>query len=375
MSPASQGAVPQQKVHQYRCPGCAADVAFEPKEGALACPYCGRVEAIPQNAEQVEERSYEAYLCEIPRQMDRLSQQALEVSCQACGSVFAFEPPEVAGACPFCGSAVVSQPRSSDPLTAPEGILPFRVTKEQAAESIRKWLSTRWFAPNALKRLARQGALAGMYVPFWTYDSHTVSYYTGERGEYYYTTETYTDTDSQGRRVTRTRQVRHTRWYPASGRVSRWFDDVLVPATTSISRARLEALEPWDLGSLKPYDPAFLAGHKAQRYQVGLAAGFETAKAAMARVIRRDVEADIGGDEQRVHHIATSYSGVTFKHLLLPVWISAYRFQAKVYQVLVNARTGEVQGERPYSAWKIAGLVLLILAVVLAFLILRDRVG
>jgi hypothetical protein len=59
--------------------------------------------------------------------------------------------------------------------------------------------------------------------------------------------------------------------------------------------------------------------------------------------------------------------------LLLPVWIGAYRFQSKVYQVAVNARTGEVQGERPYSAGKIALLVAVIVLVILIIILLARQ--
>ena len=163
----------------------------------------------------------------------------------------------------------------------------------------------------------------------------------------------------------RTRQVRHTRWHHASGQVERWFDDILIPATRSLPPPRLNALEPWDLGELTPYEPAYLSGYKAQRYQVSLAEGFELAKQTAAPVIEADVRRDIGGDEQRVSNVVTQYSAVTFKHLLLPVYVGAYRFNDKVYQVVVNGRTGEVQGERPYSVWKIALLVLFILFVLL----------
>jgi len=151
-------------------------------------------------------------------------------------------------------------------------------------------------------------------------------------------------------------------------------DDVLVPATTSVSRTRLASLEPWDLPSLKPYEPIFLPGFKAQRYQVDLPAGFEEAKTIIAPFIREDVKEDIGGDEQRIHEIVTSYSAVTFKHLLLPVFIGAYRFRERVYQVLVNARTGEVQGDRPYSFWKIFFLVWFLLALIGGLVyFLRDQ--
>lgn len=274
-------------------------------------------------------------------------------------------PPEVARQCDFCGVQIVAQPKSADPILAPEGILPFRLTQSQATDSLRQWTRSRWFAPNALKNFARPDAIDGIYLPFWTYDTNTISYYTGQRGEHYYVTEAYHETDSQGRRVERTRRVRHTRWHAASGSVERWFNDVLVAATLSLPENRLEALEPWDLADLRPYDPAFLSGFKAQRYQVDLAKGFERVKQLTASVIAGDVRASIGGDEQRIHKVSTHYSGVTFKHLMLPVYAGAYRFNQKIYQIVVNGRTGEIQGERPYSVWKIAFFVAALLFVVL----------
>jgi hypothetical protein len=297
-----------------------------------------------------------------------LAENALEARCGGCGASVTFSPPDVAGTCSFCGVAIVAQPKSADPLVAPEGILPFAITQAQSSKAVKEWISSRWFAPNALKKLAYQESVDGIYLPFWTYDTYTTSHYRGERGEHYYETEHYTERDAQGNTVTRTRQVQKTRWYSASGTVSRWMDDVLVPATTSVSRTRLTSLEPWDLASLKPYEPIFLPGFKAQRYQIDLPEGFEEAKTIIAPFIRRDVTDDIGGDEQRIHEIVTSYSAVTFKHLLLPVFIGAYRFREKVYQVLVNARTGEVQGDRPYSFWKIFFLVWFLLAVIAALI-------
>ena len=363
----------KEKVRRYNCPGCSAGLIFEPKDGALICPYCGRKEQIPSGAEEVKEQAYLDYLNESLSRCGTLADNALEADCSSCGSAVTFSPPEVAGQCPFCGTAVVAQPKSANPVVVPGGVLPFKVTKPQAVSSIREWLASRWLAPSALKDLARQESISGVYLPFWTYDAYTVSHYTGERGEHYWETETYFETDSEGKRQVRTRQVRRTRWYPATGTVSRWFDDVLVPATTSVSDGRLVALQPWDLKVLEPYDPAFLAGFKAQRYQIALPDGFEHAKVTMQAVIRGDIRQNIGGDEQRIHQAATAYSAITFKHLLLPVWIGAYRFNQKVYQVLVNARTGEVQGDRPFSPWKIAALVLFLLSVFLVLVYLGHK--
>src|SRR5262249_19562918 len=149
--------------------------------------------------------------------------------------------------------------------------------------------------------------------------------------------------------------------------------DILIPATKSVSQTRLTALEPWDLQSLSPYEPAYLSGYKAQRYQVELAQGFEMAKEVMAGVIDGDVRSDIGGDEQRIYQINTAYSDITFKHILLPVYLAAFRFNQKVYQVMINARTGEVQGDRPYSFWKIFLFVVFWLAVIALIVLLKKR--
>jgi DNA-directed RNA polymerase subunit RPC12/RpoP len=365
--------LPSEKVRRFRCPGCGADLQFAPEGGCLTCPYCGRQEQIAPAAGSVEERSYEDYLRLHADQMGSLARGALEVACQTCGATVTFTPPMVAGECDFCGSPLVAQPRDADPVVAPEGVLPFKVTQPQATDAIRSWLGSLWFAPSALKKMAQDEGVGGVYIPFWTYDAYTLSEYEGQRGEHYYETETYTETDAQGNTQTKTRQVQRTRWWPASGTVERWFDDILVPATKTITPARLAALEPWDLGELTAYDPAYLSGYKAQRYQVDLAEGFELAKRTAAPVIESDVRGDIGGDEQRVSRVSTAYSAITFKHLLLPVYVGAYRFNEKVFQLAVNGRTGEVQGERPYSVWKILFFVLTLVALIAIIVMLLKK--
>jgi hypothetical protein len=266
----------------------------------------------------------------------------------------------------------VTQPKAADPLIAPDGVLPFAIRNTDAHSRVKAWIGGLWFAPTELKRIARPEGIHGVYLPFWTFDAETDSRYTGERGDYYYVTETYWTTEN-GKQVQRTRQVRHTRWSPTAGHVTVGFDDVLIAGSTAVARNRLDELEPWDLPALKPYEPGYLSGFKAQRYQVDLPGGLQLAHQVMAGDIRQAIHRDIGGDEQRVHSVDTEYSEETFKHLLLPVWIGAYRFQEKVYQVVVNARTGEVQGERPWSAWKIAGLVIAILLVVALIALFADR--
>lgn len=363
-------------VEHFACPSCSAGMVYDPASGAMKCPYCGttkKVETPVVTGGIPKHPLFSALASEHDGLVRPLTDKALEVHCDSCGSTVAFEPPEVAGLCPFCGLALVAQPTASEARLAPDAVLPAQISKEQSQAEVKEWLRTRWFAPNALKRLASQEAIQGVYLPFWSYDADTQSNYVGERGVHYYVTETYTETDSNGNTVQKTREVQHTRWSYASGQVSLSFSDLLVAASRSVQEKKLNALEPWALEKLSAYDPEYLAGFKAQRYQVELSDGFKEAQQVMAHSIDRAVRQDIGGDEQRVSSVDTNYLNAAFRQLLLPVWIGAYRFKGDTYQVVVNASTGEVQGERPYSFWKIASLILVILALISLLSFLYDR--
>jgi ribosomal protein S27E len=342
---------------------------FDPGSGMMKCVSCGSTEEVPKGTATLIAHALEDAL----KHVTPLSAEALQVTCSGCGSVVVFTPPEVAGACSFCGMTIVAQPKAADPMIAPDGVLPVKVTKDAAQKEVREWISSRWFAPNALQKMAQQEGIAGVYLPFWTYAADTASQYSGARGVHYWETEYFTTQDSNGNQVQESRQVMRTAWSNASGQVGRKFSDLLVPATKSVNEQRLDALEPWDLPSLCAYEPEYLAGFKAQRYQIELPDGFEKAKRIMERQIEQDVRKDIGGDEQRINQVNTQTSNETFQHLLLPVWIGAYRFQGKVFQVVVNARTGEVQGERPYSAMKITLLVFGIIFLILILWVMGQR--
>ena len=157
--------------------------------------------------------------------------------------------------------------------------------------------------------------------------------------------------------------VRKIRWTPVSGTVARRFDDVLVLASTGLPRKYAEELDPWNLNALKPYSPDWLAGFRAESYTVELPEAHDLARRRMDDVIAMDIRRDIGGDAQQIRAARTEAQDETFKHVLLPVWTAAYRYGGRSFSFIVNGQTGEVQGERPWSAWKIA------LAVALAILL------
>lgn len=359
--------IEKENINRFLCPNCAANMLFDAATGKLLCPYCGYAKEI-ESSLNVEEKSYAEFLRPDANNLRPLATDAMQVNCTSCGAIVVFTPPTTATECAFCGGKIVAQAKNADPLIAPEAVLPFKVTPKEADFALKSWLASRWFAPSKLKEFARPDKLSSVYIPYWTYDADSYSEYTGERGEYYYETQNYTENGQQ-----KSRQVRRTRWYSASGAVDLHFNDVAVPATQSLSEKHLNELEPWDLEALRTYEPAYLSGHKAQTYQISLPQGFEVFKGIANDEIDRAVREDIGGDEQRVHNISTEFSAITFKHILLPVYAGAYRFNNKIFQIVINARSSEVQGERPYSWIKILLFVSFIVMIILILAALFKR--
>lgn len=341
--------------HRFPCPNCGAQMRFDPSSGGLQCDYCGYREeqAVDRAAPPaIEEQDYEAALA--ARLPDAEMEETRVVQCDNCGAQVEFDPGIHAMVCPFCASPIVTDTGTHRQIK-PRGLLPFALEEAQARAAMTDWLGKLWFAPGGLKDYARKRRrMQGIYVPYWTYDADTKSRYSGMRGVYYYETRTVM---RDGKSVRQ--QVRKIAWTPVQGRVARWFDDVLVLASRSLPKRYTDGLQPWDLSALEPYAPQFLAGFRSESYQVDLAEGMEEARAVMENTIRRDVRFDIGGDQQRILTLNTAMSDITFKHVLLPVWLAAYKYRGTTYRFVVNGQSGKVQGERPWSAWKIAVAVIL----------------
>jgi DNA-directed RNA polymerase subunit RPC12/RpoP len=358
--------MPDPQEHRWPCAQCGAQLRYAPGQTSLTCAHCGHVQAIVSETPRSRAEALRELDLAKGLRDDLSGGDMVEVrtsSCSNCGAQVEITGATHATECPFCATPVVLD-TGTHRLIKPQAILPFVLSETEARKAMIGWMGRLWFAPGTLLEYARKGrAMTGIYTPFWTFDAGTTSRYTGERGEYYYETRTVT-VRVNGRNEQRQEQVRHTRWYPASGRVARDFNDMLVMASRSLPPRLGNELTPWDLGKLAPYAPDYLAGFQAEGYTVPLADSHTEARDRMADVIRSDVRRDIGGDEQRISGIDTDWRDETFKHILLPVWMAAYKYNGKSYRFVVNGQTGEVQGERPWSIWKIAFAVILILGLI-----------
>ncbi len=359
-------------MNDTECPQCGAYLRYEPGTTSLKCPYCDSEFPIEQKQTEVKELDYADYIARTERESDL--EEVLSVQCSGCGAEITLQPNVTADICPFCATAIIPDQAVSKKTIKPRYLLPFTTKEKETNELFRRWINGLWFAPGKLKKMARTDeGVRGIYMPHWTYDAATSTGYSGARGEYYFEPVTVMVVRN-GRRVPETRMVQKIRWYPAEGTVNLSFDDVLVAASNSLPREYAENLEPWDLENLVAYDKRYVSGFLSESYQTGPRDAFEVGKARMQAAILNAIRADIGGDVQQIHSLQTEYRDIKFNHLLLPVWINSYRYLNELYRFMVNARTGEVQGERPWSWIKIALLIAAVLFAAYGYAVISQGV-
>ena len=335
----------------FPCPACGGQLHWKPGAQAMVCPYCSHEVQAPDGGGPVREYALKDAEASAPRGWGTETHAA---SCDGCGAQVELDPSAKASECPFCGSSQI-HPDERDDVLRPETVLPFAVEKTEAVRQFRGWISGLWFRPSALKQAAQLEKIQGIYIPAWTFDAQADSQWQAESGEYYDVEEEVTTAEG-----TSTRTVRKTRWRDVNGTHRESYDDWIVQASKGLDQAAIKGLQPFELGELKAYNEAYLSGLHAERYAVGLEGAWTTAQQELDGEERQACRRLVPGDTQRNLQVRTQYSQVHFKHLLLPVWVAAYRYEGKAYRYLVNGHSGKATGDAPYSKWKLAGCALLV---------------
>ena len=346
-----------------KCPQCGATLEYDPKTKGLFCPYCEYKEEI-----KAENTTGDAIAQELDFDKAEFTGNCdwgvaqKTVTCKSCGAVTVYDALEVANVCPYCGSNQVME--ASDVKTlAPNGVIPFEITAKQASAKFVTWIKKKWFAPRAAKESAHPDAFKGIYLPYWTFDADTSSDYTAEYG-----------IDKKVKRGDKEEVV--TDWHRTRGHYDYFIDDQLVAASGSQNTRILEKAEPYDTNNCKAYKPEYLAGFAAERYSVGLKDAWEKAKAfiksRLEGLISSKIRDDHRADRVRNLQFTTSYSNITYKYVMLPVWVSSYVYKDKTYQFVVNGQSGKVGGDYPISPWRVLIAVFIGVAIVAAIYYLAS---
>ncbi len=344
-----------EEITDRKCPSCGGVMEFDPKSQMLSCPYCGNQVKIENEKMDFEAQELDFYSAEADASCDwGLSTKT--ILCKSCGARTIYDANIISSSCPYCGSNQVVEETDAR-VMAPGGVVPFSLDDKKASESFKNWLGHKFYCPKLAKDSAKPKSFTGVYMPYWTFDTNTRSDYHG----YYGVSRIVRDREGKTRTV--------IDWHPTAGRYGLFFDDFLVCGSTGSNRSMVEGLEPFDTLRAKEYRPEYMAGFRAEHYTVKMKDAWEEAKDKMQRILQNKVESQIkaehGADNVRGVHLHTSYGNITYKYLLLPIWISSFKYKDKIYHFMINGQTGKVSGDSPISAVKVALTILAVLLLIL----------
>ncbi|MGN1033648.1 MAG: hypothetical protein ACI4PU_09260, partial [Intestinibacter sp.] len=273
-----------------------------------------------------------------------------------CGALVEVDATSTATECPYCGANYVLAKKQMDALI-PDGVVPFRIDKVQIGEIYHNWIKSRWLAPNTLKSLYQTDKIQGIYIPFWTFDADVDSSYQAMGGEDYEVTYE----DSKGETHTKI----ETRWHHTSGHVHNFFDDILIKASDKLKSNLLDSMI-YNTQNISSFSPDYMSGYCSEIYTVDLEDAYREAIDKMEMQMRGLCESDVLKRYDRVKDLSMDsvYKNETYKHVLLPVYSTAYYYKDKEYHVLINGQSGVIVGEYPKSAFKIAAIVVVVIIII-----------
>jgi DNA-directed RNA polymerase subunit RPC12/RpoP len=349
----------------FPCPGCNAQLYFEPGGQQLNCPHCGTNVPINTSGEPLKESDLQSFLKWEGKGTETVEQHTYK--CTRCGTPSSFSTDTTKFICGSCNYEVTNPVAFKTRTVQPSALIPFKVNEARAHEIIRGWLDKDYDSREIKKESPLTPQLQGVYLPYWMFSSKSISQWSGDSGSYYY--ETWDEKDKDGNIVTHREQ--HTKWTPRSGTHKDSFKDILIDATTK-KPLHTDDNFPYHFEELVSYNDSYLSGFEAYLYDVELSGAYKHAEYIMQRNIKDDCINACRDDDYRDLEVKTTYSNQTFKLILIPIWLGTIAYKGKNYYFSLNGQTGKLQGEKPsiqVPTWKI--LLFLIIAGVIGFFILK----
>ena len=333
---------------RFACPNCGANVAYDISAGGIACEYCGyiapvRAVNVGRNASEFE------FTLETVSQSNRgWGTERQILACDSCGARLSIPKGTLSARCPFCASNQVNVTVSVEESLRPRFLVPFQITPEQTQALAAEWLGKGWYHPNELATTKITRNFTGIYLPFWTFDTQVNAHWRAQVG--YEETERHYNSHEK-RWETRTKIV----WRWESGDVRLKVDDFLVSGSGKgrIHHRILEDLYPFNLHALVTYEPSYLAGWRAQAYETTLTEAWESSKQAIRESAKKACYQDIPSHHVRNFSMSADFADESWRYILLPIYLTAYTYHEKFYQIMINGQTGTVAGQKPVAWWKI----------------------
>lgn len=326
--PAAQWEPEKVSAERFVCAECGGRMEYAADGMALVCTYCGHKETPETTTAAIPEEDFIVGLAQANGHRSPITMQSFK--CQGCGASYLLDPETISVTCPFCATAYTVEFTESRTIIPPTGIIPQIVDKDRATTVFHAWLQQKGVLENARTRKPE-----GLYLPVWTFDL------VGEL-EYKY------------REYDRKRE----RYVVRESATSLYYDDVVVPACSTLSPELVDEFRQFDHDRLVPYDARLLANWPARLYEISMADASIRARSHVVEQERTRVERKLGWGARDLTMNSRSMHIDAYKLILVPVWIIQYTVEDEQFDVVINGQSGAVRGETPrMSAGRLLGML------------------
>lgn len=326
-------------MQEYKCPCCAGAIEFNTQVQKMKCPYCDtefEISTLQEYYQDVSTDGNDNMDWETAQNEWRPGEtEGMRVyQCQSCGGEIVADENTGATSCPYCDNPVVMTGQFSGDMK-PEYVIPFKLDKNAAKENFKKHLLGKKLLPAVFKDQNHIEEIKGVYVPFWLFDTDA------HGGVRYRATKTRSWTEGDYR-------VTETSHYHIYREGDIGFDNVSIDGSSKMPDDLMESIEPFDFKEAVAFQPAYLAGYLADKYDV---TAEENKQRANDRV-RASVTDQFRSTVQGYSSVNVEGSNITLnnakaKYALYPVWMLTTKWNNETYIFGMNGQTGKFVGNLP----------------------------
>jgi DNA-directed RNA polymerase subunit RPC12/RpoP len=348
-----------QTTQTFLCPNCGGRLQFDTELQELHCQFCGYIQHTDE--EEIDGRAEQVLDFVLPTARGhRWAEAQHRLACERCGAISIVPVSETGHECPYCGSHRLFESQEHTELLDPQAIGLMQLDQQKAQRILQHWISSGFFIPDDLRKMARTSTLRPGYYPFWTFEGTLELQWSCE---------------------VNLGSSRAPNWVPQEGYEFENFDNILIPGQKALAKQEISEILPFLLDDVVEFKPEYLAGWTAMTYDMPLSDASLAARERVVRKVRRELNnrVEVGREKRNLRTGATNWSGMTYKYLLLPIWTGTYRYKGGEYRILINGQTGKITGQKPVDRFKVwatlASGFLTLTALVLILLFLALVLG
>jgi DNA-directed RNA polymerase subunit RPC12/RpoP len=317
------------------CKNCAGRLIFNPASQKLECEGCGSFYS-PEDVEDIYAEAGSKYY------------DTRVYTCSHCGAEVITSDSEVSTFCVYCGNPAIVFNRISKEYR-PDGLVPFKITREQAIANIRKKFLKNPIVPQEIKDKCIPGNLRGIYVPYWIINAH------------------FAEADWIRAEIKRGKHTQ-IRYYSRSGKT--FLRNVPIDGSRILNDDTSRKLEPFYLEDAKDFDEDYLNGFYSNTSDLNYYDLRASAATRCHALYSAEVVKTIGMHANKVKIVDSMYWIDILDdpiYMMMPVWFFTFVHEGNPYTVLVNGQTGKVVGTMPWQKKRIRTIALSVFFFILVF--------